>query len=97
MGRHTYTGGVEQIYADYRDAGTGQTLVASPGGTYDIQAAPRSALSEPDEHGDTVHVPVDLPVPPPDGRWADPEPVKPPKPKTPAQGPVTPSEPVKEG
>lgn len=83
MSRHTYIGAVEgQVYSDYLDLEHHRTLVADPGGTYDIAAAPREL---PNEDGELV--PVELPVPPPDGRWADPEPEPAPKPKKPQQAP----------
>ena len=44
------------MYPDYRDAPTGRTLEASPGGTYDIEVASGQAEG--------------LPLPPGDGRWA---------------------------
>ena len=70
MSRHLYIGAVEgQVYADYLDTETGTTLVAYPGKTYDIAAAPREL---PNEDGELA--PVALPVPPTDGMWADPEP-----------------------
>lgn len=83
MSRHTYTGTVEgQIYADYLDLAKGSTLVAEPGVTYDIVGAPREL-----PNADGVHVPLELPVPPPDGNWADPEPEPAPRPKKSQQAP----------
>ena len=52
----TYTGSDGRMYPDYRDAPTGRTLEASPGGTYDIEVASGQAEG--------------LPLPPGDGRWA---------------------------
>ena len=52
----TYTGSDHRMYLDYRDASTGRTLEASPGGSYDIEVASGQAEG--------------LPLPPGDGRWA---------------------------
>lgn len=82
MSRHTYTGTAEQVYSDYLDLAKGSTLVAEPGGTYDIAGAPREL-----PNADGEHVPIELPVPPSDGNWADPEPAAKPK-KQPAAVPA---------
>jgi len=37
--RATYTGHQRRVYPSYRDTGTGTTLVADPGGVYDIEPA----------------------------------------------------------
>lgn len=49
-----FNGGATTVYADYIDAEAGSTLVAEPGGTYDIEPA-RGHVRE-------------LPMPP-DDRW----------------------------
>lgn len=88
MSRHTYIGTVQgQVYPDYRDLETGSTLVAELGRTYDITGAPREL---PNADGELV--PVELPVPPPDGRWTDPEPERKPKKSQPAAVPADTSE-----
>jgi len=51
----TYTGSDSRMYLDYRDAFTGRSLEAAPGGTYDIEVASGQ--------------PGSLPLPPGDGRW----------------------------
>ena len=51
----SYTGSDSRMYMDYRDAYTGRTLEATPGGSYDIEAVPGPAAG--------------LPLPPGDGRW----------------------------
>ena len=52
----TYTGSDSRMYLDYRDASTGRTLEASPGGgPYDVEVVSGQAPG--------------LPLPPGDGRW----------------------------
>lgn len=58
---HRYTGADTRTYPAYLDAATRLTLVAEPGGVYEIAAA-----------GDDA----DLPVPPGDGRWRTEPPAK---------------------
>lgn len=60
----------EQPYPQYREAESGDTLVARPGETYDIeQAAGLTAPGEPGEDG-TPGEPVTIELPmPPDDRW----------------------------
>ena len=50
-----YTGTDSRYYLDYRDAGTGRVLEASPGGTYNVEVVSGQAAG--------------LPLPPGDGRW----------------------------
>lgn len=50
-----FTGGVPLTYSQYLDVQAGHTLVAQPGGEYDIEAA--------------SGYPYALPEPPADGRW----------------------------
>ena len=78
----TYTGSDSRMYMDYRDALTGRTLEASPGGgPYDIEVVVPQALS---------------PLPPGDGRWVaapedgapEPEPPAEPTPPFPAAEPA---------
>lgn len=70
MSRHTYTGTVEgQTYADYLDVETGSTLVAYPGQSYDIAQA--GGHTVPGDDGEPI--PLDRPVPPPDGNWTTPK------------------------
>lgn len=56
----TFNGDAVTTYAEYIDAEAGRTLVAEPGGTYDIAPARGHAR--------------ELPVPP-DGRWTPVKPV----------------------
>ena len=51
----SYTGTDSRMYMAYRDAGTGQTLKVTPGGTYNVEVASGQAPG--------------LPLPPGDGRW----------------------------
>jgi hypothetical protein len=55
---HAYGGTETRQYPAYRDASSGSTLVAEPGGSYDMEPV---AGAE------------DLPVPPRDGLWPVPE------------------------
>jgi len=45
--RVTYTGPLVFTYPDYVDTATGRSLVAEPGGTYDIQAVRHNAPDMP--------------------------------------------------
>lgn len=69
MARYTYTGSEQQVYPQYLDAEKGTTLVADPGGTYDVaQVEGLTAPGEPDEDGGSQPVELKLAMPP-DDRW----------------------------
>lgn len=72
MPRYVYNGAEPQTYPQYLDAGKGTTLVAEPGGTYDVaQVEGHTVPGEPDEKGGSPAVEVALAMPP-DGRWSEP-------------------------
>lgn len=48
MGRYSYTGDDERVYPGYRDVGAGTTLVAEPGGSYEIAAPDEAPVPPPD-------------------------------------------------
>jgi hypothetical protein len=72
MPQYTFTGDQSQTYPQYLDVGgeSVSTLVAEPGGTYDIaQADGLTAPGELDKDGNPTE-PVGLKLPmPPDDRW----------------------------
>lgn len=62
--KFTFGGESTTTYAEYIDADRQSTLVAEPGGTYDVAQA--AGVTRPDEKGE--HQAVKLPMPP-DDRW----------------------------
>lgn len=48
MARFSYTGSDERVYPAYRDVDAGKTLLASPGGSYEIAAADKASVPPPD-------------------------------------------------
>lgn len=62
--KYTFGGDRPVTYAEYLDTETQSTLVAEPGGTYDIAQA--AGITRPDKKGE--HQAVTLPMPP-DDRW----------------------------
>lgn len=68
MPRYTYTGDQTVLYSPYLDVTDPDkpvTLLAEPGGTYEIRQA--EGYDVINEHGQRI--PQELPVPPDDGNW----------------------------
>ena len=67
---YPFTGSDTRIYSQYRDLATDRTLVASPGGSYDMAPAGQYGLPVPPGDGNwgraTTPPPPDAPAPAPD-------------------------------
>ncbi|MFC5184371.1 hypothetical protein [Actinomadura harenae] len=70
MPSYTYGGDVVQTYPQYLDRGTGRTLVAEPGLTYDVDQVIDS-VAAPSGGREPLRLPM-----PPDDRWTPATPVQ---------------------